>query len=320
LGKGTRVTVKIPFDQTNENFIADNTRRKSKPESIVPNYMGQTDSEKLVNTDESGCSNGNGSTEHGNEMSLLIVEDNTDLLDYVAGILSDEYKIWKAKNGKEGLNIAVKCIPDIIISDIMMPEMDGMQMCEELKNNPYTSHIPILLLTAKTDQDSILQGYKTGADDYIIKPFSAVLLKSRVQNLVNQRRKLIDKFSQQFQVEPTAIILPDADKNFLEKCIQVIEKYIDNPDLDIDILAAEMNVSRTQLYRKLKALTDYSGNRFIRVIRLKRAAQLLSQNQLTISEVMLQTGFSNYSYFNQCFKEQFNSFPKDYHQFLNQAN
>jgi signal transduction histidine kinase/DNA-binding response OmpR family regulator len=313
LDKGTRVTVKIPFDQA-ESIPQFDRLIKTKRVNEIPIVSDKAVSEEHTFVETNECNNGNGETETGYEKSLLIVEDNLDLLDYIADILSDEYKIWTATDGKKGMSIAIKCIPDIIISDIMMPEMDGMQMCEQLKNNPYTSHIPILFLTAKTDQDSMLLGFKTGADDYIIKPFSAVLLKSRVQNLVNQRRKLIEKFTQQFQVEPTAIILPDADKNFLEKCIQVIEKYIDNPELDLEILASELNVSRTQLYRKLKALTDYSGNKFIRIIRLKRAAQLLSLNQLTITEVMQQTGFSNYSYFNQCFKEQFNSFPKDYHQ------
>lgn len=315
---GTRVTIKIPFDQSQNHVETSSHPIKTGHESWKEVNTNPYTSEEGKSPEINECG-GNGDPENGYEKSLLIVEDNTDLLEFVAGIMVNEFKILKATDGKKGLQMAIKCIPDIIVSDIMMPVMDGMQMCGELKNNPCTSHIPILFLTAKTDQDSMLQGYKIGADDYIIKPFSAVLLKSRIQNLVNQRRKLIEKFSRQFQVEPTALILPDADKCFLEKSIRVIETHMDNPELDIDLLASEMNVSRTQLYRKLKALTDCSGNKFIRVIRLKRAAQLLSQNQLTIAEVMQQTGFSNYSYFNQCFNEQFNSFPKDYFQYL-QAN
>jgi signal transduction histidine kinase/DNA-binding response OmpR family regulator len=312
LNKGTRVTVKIPFNQTqsdaNDNSLSIKSTPDNEKQIAKSRYFAE---EKPAEIHEFA---GNGETDNGYEKSLLIVEDNHDLLEFVAGIFADEYKILKADDGKKGLMMATKTIPDIIISDIMMPGMDGIQMCEELKSNPCTSHIPILLLTAKTDQDSMLRSFKIGADDYIIKPFSAVLLKSRIQNLVNQRRKLIEKFSQRFQIEPTEVILPDTDKRFLEKTILVIEKNIDNPELDLGILASEMNVSRTQLYRKLKALTDYSGNKFIRVIRLKRAAQLLSQNQLNISEVMQQTGFSNYSHFNQCFREQFNSYPKDYYQ------
>lgn len=312
LDKGTRVTVKIPYSN-NRHDSKDNAQVvKTKPDSEEQNQIRRyTTEEKSEELKENSVI---AEQDNGYEKTLLIVEDNPDLLDFVAGILADEYKILKATDGKKGVTIATKYIPDIIVSDIMMPVMDGIQMCELIKNNPCTSHIPILFLTAKTDQESMLHSFKIGADDYIVKPFSAVLLKSRIQNLVNQRRKLIEKFSQQFQVEPTEVILPDADKHFLEKTIRVIEKYIDDPELDIDMLASEMNVSRTQLYRKLKALTDFSGNQFIRVIRLKRAAQLLSQNQLTISEVMQKTGFSNYSYFNQCFREQFNSYPKDYSQ------
>ncbi|MBN2523111.1 MAG: tetratricopeptide repeat protein [Bacteroidales bacterium] len=316
LDKGTRVRVKIPFDQM-QNLSKDKsqsarTARKREPQTAISSF---TTDENPVEINQNVRHDEN---DGEYEKSLLIVEDNVDLLEFVGGILNEDYKILKAVDGKKGLAMAVKHIPDIIVSDIMMPVMDGIQMCKKLKNNPCTSHIPILLLTAKTDQDSMLRSFKIGADDFIIKPFSAVLLKSRIQNLVNQRRKLIEKFSQRFQVEPSEVILPDADKCFLEKTIAIIEKYINDPELDIDILASEMNVSRTQLYRKLKALTDCSGNQFIRVIRLKRAAQLLSQNQLNIFEVMQETGFSNYSYFNQCFKEQFNRSPKSYSE-LSQA-
>ncbi len=313
LDKGTRVTVKIPYGQiqnlSKENSHSFRTVFNRKPQQKTIDLANEEKPIELIST----VKNNEPDCEY--EKSLLIVEDNPDLIEFVAGILDEEYKIFKAVDGNKGLTLAIKHIPDVIISDIMMPGMDGIEMCEKLKSNPCTSHIPILLLTAKSDQDSMLRSFKIGADDYIVKPFSAVLLKSRIQNLVNQRRKLIEKFSQQFQVEPTEVILPDADKCFLEKAIGIIEKYISDPELDIDILASEMNVSRTQLYRKLKALSDYSGNQFIRLIRLKRAAQLLSQNQLNIQEVMLETGFSNYSYFKQCFKDQFNRAPKDYSEF-----
>jgi signal transduction histidine kinase/DNA-binding response OmpR family regulator len=304
LTMGTRVTVKIPYnhDQHDKRQSSSHTVNDEVQEIHVEGSSRNQEDENIKNP----------VSENGYERTLLIVEDNPDLLDYIEGILLDEFKVLKAENGIEGQALALKHIPDIIVSDIMMPKMDGYQLCEALKNNPYTSHIPILMLTAKTDQDSMLQSFKIGADDYIIKPFSAVLLKSRIQNLVNQRRKLIEKFSRQFQFEPSEVLLPDADKSFLEKVIKVIESHIDDPELNIDTLAFAMNVSRTQLYRKLKALTDYSGNQFIRIIRLKRAAQLLEQHQLNITEVMQKTGFSNYSYFNQCFKEQFGHFPKEY--------
>ncbi|MGD2034497.1 MAG: response regulator, partial [Bacteroidales bacterium] len=248
LGKGTRVTVKVPFDQDQEPERETTSRSlqaipEGTPQSPANDITGK---EKPAEISAAGTGD---EPEDEYERSLLIVEDNRDLLEFVADILGREYKVLKAADGRQGLEMAVKHIPDIIVSDIMMPGMDGIDLCEKLKADPCTSHIPILLLTARSDQDSMLQSFKTGADEYIVKPFSAPILRSRIRNLVDQRQKLIEKFSQQFQVEPTRVILPDADKCFLEKAIGIVEKHISNPELDIDILASEMNVSRTQLYR-----------------------------------------------------------------------
>ncbi len=303
---GTRITLQLPVKQLEEKSFLDKTHVE-KPEihKQIPKIKSGVES----NTNGSSPSS---FTKLCDEKTLLIVEDNRDLQDFITDIVKTHFKVFNALNGEDGIELAIKQIPDIIICDIMMPGIDGFQLCEKLKNDPCTSHIPILMLTAKTDQDSMLKSFKLGADDYIVKPFSAELLKTRINNLVEQRKKLIRKFSQKFQVEPTEIILPDADKTFLEKIIKLIEENIAENTLDIDFLASEMNVSRTQLYRKLKALTDLSGNQFIRLIRLKRAAQLLAQNQLNIAEVMQETGFSNYSHFNSCFREQFKKSPKEF--------
>lgn len=302
LNKGTRITLRLPVETTEENQpvqeVEDAAGGKAPAEKLSSVAIQQPVSER------------NGEIQ--DERWLLIVEDNQDLQDFITDIMSDEFKILNALDGENGAELAFKHIPDIIICDIMMPGMNGIELCEKLKNTPCTSHIPILMLTAKTDQESMLKSFRTGADDYIIKPFSATILKTRVKNLVDQRRKLMLKFSQQFMIAPAEIVLPDADKLFLEKIIRVIEENMAESTLDIDFLASEMNISRTQLYRKLKALTDLSGNQFIRTIRLKRAAQLLSGNQLSIAEVMQETGFSNYSHFNTCFREQFNKSPKEY--------
>ena len=307
LGKGTRITIQLPVEpiNTNQHAIAGNRsdeaeQSETNGESLNEQVYTKHELDRKMNLNES------------DKKSLLIIEDNVDLLEFVSDIMQDDFSIITATNGNEGFDKAIQNIPDIIISDIMMPGIDGIQVCKKLKETECTSHIPILMLTAKTDQESMLKSFKSGADDYIVKPFSAVLLRSRIENLVDQRRKLIQKFTQQFHIEPTEIILPDADKKFLDKLIQVIEDNISETSLDIDFLASEMHVSRTQLYRKLKALTDLSGNQFIRAIRLKRAAQLLSQQQMNIAQVMQETGFSNYSHFNACFRELFNKSPREY--------
>jgi len=305
-GKGTSIVLKLPLalktvvgKESVTETTAQNRTTVIDEEYPCLNPDSNTGEEVLSNTEE-------------DERKLLIVEDNEDLCNFIAGIMKDEFRIYTAENGRKGFEIATAVIPDVIISDIMMPVMDGIRLCELLKETFCTSHIPVLMLTAKTDQESMLNSYKKGADDYIIKPFNAVVLKSRVHNLIEQRRKLISKFSRQFKIEPTKLTLPDADKLFLEKTIRVIEDNISEPCLDINFLASEMLVSRTQLYRKLKALTDMSGNQFIRLIRLKRAAQLLSESKMTIAEIMQETGFSNYSHFNACFREEFKKSPKEY--------
>lgn len=244
--------------------------------------------------------------------TILIVEDNNDLRKFIADIFKEEYEVITAENGEKGFKQSLEYIPDIIISDIMMPKLSGIQLIDKLKNTETTSHIPIILLTAKDDIGTRLNSFEKGADDYISKPFDSAILKSRVENLLRLRRQLVEKFSKQFHLQPKEISIENADKKFLEKTISIIENHISNPNLNIDLLAMELGVSRTQLYRKLKALTDYSANQFIRIIRLKRAAQILQQGQNNIAEVMDATGFSNYSYFNNCFKEYFGEFPKDY--------
>ena len=302
LNKGTRITIRLPIDKYEEE--EGSIQEKERP---TDQQSGPTDKKEY--TQKVGAEEQDHTSD---KLTLLIVEDNTDLQDFIADILKDDFRILNALNGDYGAELAMKYIPDVIISDIMMPGMDGIQLCEKLKKTECTSHIPILMLTARTDQESMLKSYRTGADDYIVKPFSAEILKSRIKNLVMQRQNLLGKFSKKFMLEPAEIVLPDGDKLFLEKIIRLVEENMSEATLDIDYLASEMHVSRTQLYRKLKALTNLSGNQFIRTIRLKRAAQLISQNQLSIAEVMQETGFSNYSYFNTCFREQFSKSPKEF--------
>jgi signal transduction histidine kinase/ligand-binding sensor domain-containing protein/DNA-binding response OmpR family regulator len=243
---------------------------------------------------------------------LLIVEDNSDVRKYITSHLEKEYRILEASNGEEGLKEAFGHIPDLIISDVMMPKMDGFELCEKIKTDERTSHIPIILLTAKaTDKDKI-SGYETGADDYIMKPFDSNVLKVRIKNLIDQRRKLRDQFRKEGLVEIEAKNITSIDKKFLKNIILAINKHLSDTSFGVETLANETSMSRRNLVRKLTALTGESPGDLIRRARLTQAAKLINQNFGNISEIALEVGFSNPAYFSKCFSEQFGLSPSEY--------
>jgi len=244
--------------------------------------------------------------------TVLIVEDQSDLRSFIQDILTPDYEVFEAENGVQGCEIAYREIPDLIISDIMMPEMDGIQLCAELKNDESTNHIPIILLTAKSTVESKMEGFKTGADDYIPKPFSPDLLIVRLQNLISTRELLKEKFKRQFLLQPREVLIESADDKFLVKALKIVEDHISDPVFDVKQFVREIGMSRSVLYRKLEAVTGQSANEFLRNIRLKRAAQLLSQNKMTVSEVSYEVGFNDPQYFSKCFSKQFGKTPSDY--------
>jgi len=194
----------------------------------------------------------------------------------------------------------------------MMPGMDGLELCQKIKTHPHTSHIPVLLLTARAGDENELEGLNSGADDYIQKPFNSDLLKARVQNLLVSREKLRDKIKRELLLTPREGKVISPDDVFLEKCISLIEDNINNHDLNIDLLIQELNASRVQVFRKIKALTGYTPNQLIRNIRLKRAAQMLDKKSFTVSEVLFHCGFNSPSYFSACFRELYGCTPKEY--------
>ena len=244
--------------------------------------------------------------------SILVVEDNIDLRSYISESLSHKYQVSEAKNGTEGIDLAMKNVPDIIISDVMMPETDGYQLTSAIKNNFRTSHIPVILLTAKADRDSKIVGLQKGADDYISKPFDEDELMLRIENILQNRKRLQEKYRKQITVNPSEVEVKSFDEQFLLKLAGIIEQEISNPALNVDFLSQKIGLSRPQLFRKLKALTDLSINQFIRSTRLKRAAQLLKKKSATISEIAFNTGFDNLSYFTKRFKEEFGKLPSEY--------
>lgn len=243
---------------------------------------------------------------------LLIVDDSKEIRDYVVSIFETTYSILTATNGKEGFEAAKEHIPDIIISDIMMPVADGFELTKNCKEDTLTSHIPILLLTAKNEITAQLEGLGNGADAYLTKPFSSKLLKARIKNLLENRRKLQERFSQDVILTPKEISITSADELFLERLQKVLDEHLTNSEFSASVFCEAMGVSRMQLHRKMKALTGYSTTEFIRNQRLKLAKQLIEQDKISISEVGYTVGFNDPSYFSKCFKQEFGQSPTDF--------
>lgn len=255
--------------------------------------------------------------------TVLIVEDDSDLRQFIRTILEAHYDILEAANGKEGYDSAITNLPEFILSDIMMPEMDGVELLQNIRKNAETSHIPFILLTAKTDIESKLSGLDYGADDYITKPFSVKYLRARIDNIIEQRKRLYDFYSIGKQSSASSSALPpekletehqitQQDELFIKKIKEVIEKNIDNSDFLIDNLVAELAMSRTVFFKKLKSLTGLAPVEFIRDIKIKYAARLIESQQYTIKEVSFMIGISDTKYFTQCFKKIFNMTPSEY--------
>jgi len=243
---------------------------------------------------------------------VLIVEDNADMRHYIGRHLGGSYTLDNAADGAEGLERAIATVPDLIISDVMMPKMDGFELCRKLKQDERTSHIPIVLLTAKAERGHKIEGLETGADDYLTKPFDVKELTIRVKNLIEQRRKLRERFRSTVVIKPSELAVTSADEKFLMKAIAAVEKHMAESNYDTEAMADELALSRMQLYRKLKALTGKSPHFFMRTLRLQRAADLLKKRTGNVSEVGYDVGFSNPSNFARAFKEEFGVTPSEY--------
>ncbi|RCR66855.1 ATP-binding protein [Larkinella punicea] len=243
---------------------------------------------------------------------LLLVEDHPELNHYLRQQLADRFRVVQAMRGDEGLQVARRVVPDLIISDVMMPVMDGFSMIRHLKEDDLTSHIPVILLTAKDDVDSRKEGFEGGAEQYLAKPFALDELVTRINSLLTQRDLLRKKYSREVRLQPSGTPIRDREAEFLEKAIQIIDEHMTDEAFSVEVLQREMGMSRMQLHRKLKALTDQSASDFIRSIRLQRAADLLQQPGIQIAEAAYLSGFQHLSYFTRCFKEQFGRLPSEF--------
>jgi DNA-binding response OmpR family regulator len=259
-----------------------------------------------------------------NEPLLLIVEDNEELRSFLKIILADGFHVIEASNGDEGCQIAKNQLPDIIITDLMMPEKNGLEMAKEIKEDETTSHIPIVVLTAKTDLDTQVEALKTGADDFITKPFSSTYLRAKIDSILQQRRKLQEIFlanmsaynTQQkktvIEINPSSPVIESFDEKLLNKLMEVMEENMDNSDLTVDDLVSKIGIGRSVFFKKIKSLTGLAPIEFIREIRVKRAAQLIETGQFTISQVTYMVGNNDPRYFSRIFKHRFGLTPTEY--------
>lgn len=251
-------------------------------------------------------------TEMSGKDVVLVVEDQEEMNAFIANELKHEYQVFRASNGVEALEILAKEMIKVVISDVMMPQMDGIELCKRIKGEPSTSHIPVILLTAKGMIDAKIEGLDVGADSYIDKPFSINYLKARISNLIKNREQILKAFGNYPLAVSSSLVANKVDEAFINKLNELIYQNIDNPDLSVEILAEKMSLSTSSLYRKVKGICDMSPNDYIRVTRLKKAALMLCENNYRINEIAFLVGFSSASYFSSCFQKQFGMTPKEF--------
>jgi len=296
LGKGSRFIVTLPLSNSSHKI-----------------EIGQTEKEIVYELSEKKISKPLNLSNNDNEQkTLLVVEDNYEMAGFISGCLSNRYKVFIEKNGVNGVEKAFELMPDLIISDIMMPIKSGMELCAELKSNIKTSHIPIILLTALDTIENKKDGYYTGADDYIVKPFEQELLVARVAGLLKNRELLRQNFQLDKGINPKKLPISSPDQEFLKKIMQIIEDNIHEREINTELLTSELGMSRSVVYKKLKALTGQSIIEFTRDFRLKRAAALISEHGYSVTDACYKVGFSDRRYFTKIFKHRFGKSPSEY--------
>ncbi len=303
-GHGTTFTVCLPLGRAHlqpEQIVEGESQEQSEPSEdsapLIPLHPTLAKAEAKEGTDDA---------------IILVVEDNPDVRTYIHGCLEAGYKILEAKDGEEGIEEAIESIPDLVISDVMMPKKNGYEVCAALKNDERTSHIPVILLTAKAAAEEKIAGLETGADDYLIKPFDSKELLVRVKNLIALRKKLRQRFSTATTIKPREVSATPMDQVFLQRVIDTIEAQLADEDFNINTLGKTVGMSPSQVNRKLNALIDQSGGQLIRSMRLQRAASLLEQNAGNVTEICFQVGINNLTTFNRSFKKQFGVSPNQY--------
>lgn len=317
-GKGSDFIVVIPREQEgdsqvihNDADIVDNSVKASASDS-----KNVVDESVLQYIDDGDRSRGKVQqlvSENTNRPTVLVIDDNTDIRQYERTLLQDEYIVLEAADGKEGLSVAIKEVPDLVICDVMMPVMDGLEFTKQLKTNTATSHIPVIMLTAKNLEEHRAEGYEHGADSYITKPFHSKVLLARIENLLRQRQLLKNLYqgTKEAEKEISEAHLEDRDKQFLKQLQAIIQKNLSDSEFGVEDMGQQIGLSRVQLYRKVKAMTGSSVVDLLRKARLAKARRLLETRSMSVSEVAYEVGFSAPSYFTKCFKEEYGMLPGD---------
>ena len=302
-GKGTCFRVILPMKQEGE--VKGLTEKNEALEILQEGAVLDAGQETLHQWTEN-----TGVEESADKEMVLVIDDNQDVRDYVKMLLQDKYVVVEAVNGLEGVKQAMKYVPDVVVCDVMMPVMDGIACCKRLKSELQTSHIPVLMLTADAMDEQRIQGYDSGADAYLTKPFNAKLLMTRIRNLIDNRKRL--KSLAEDVTGGGKQSLGEVDKGFVEKLKTLIDEKMGDSELSVEDLGAELGLGRVQLYRKTKSLTGYAPNELLRIARLKKAASLLASSEKTVAEITYEVGFSSPSYFTRCYKDYFGESPSEF--------
>ncbi|MFC2456013.1 MAG: substrate-binding domain-containing protein [Prevotella intermedia] len=305
VGKGSEFTITLPKRVAGDNFLpAEETYTMNDfldESSAVTDISTENKVSKIT------------SDRQEDKPRVLVIDDNADIRAYATALLGDEYDVMEASDGSEGLKKAVREVPDVVVCDVMMSGMDGLECCKHLKSDSLTCHIPVILLTAKTLDEHRAEGYAYGADAYLTKPFNGNVLKARIKNLITNRKLMKIVFGNDAQQEPIEAVAQSAESQFVEKFRTIIQGNLGNSDLNVETISHEMGISRAQLYRKIKSITGISPNDIIREARMKRADRLLETTDKSVSEIAYEVGFSSPSYFTKCYREFFGRTPNKKH-------
>ena len=318
LGKGADFIIVIPREQVADSQVihTDDNVVDNSANTLFSDINTTIDDSSLQYIDDGDRSRGKVQqllADNGSKPTVLVIDDNTDIREYERALLQDDYIVLEAADGKEGLTVAKKEVPDLVICDVMMPVMDGLEFTEQLKTNLATSHIPVIMLTAKSQEEHRAEGYEHGADSYITKPFHSKVLLARIENLLKQRKLLkhIYQGTQEADKEIADSHLEDRDKQFVQQLRGIIQRNLSNNEFGVEDIGKEIGLSRVQLYRKVKAMTGSFVVDLLRKARLSKAKRLLESHSMSVSEVAYEVGFSAPSYFTKCFKDEFGMLPGD---------
>ncbi|MGB5262557.1 MAG: ATP-binding protein, partial [Lutimonas sp.] len=316
-GKGTTFIVRLPANiEAYKNVEGITCKEDDDPDFLA--RTSEMDSFAIETNDE--IEDKNMIKAKSKKPILLIVDDNEEIRQFISQVFQEYYVIYEAENGKLAFEMAMRIMPNLIITDVLMPIMDGYELCEKLKSTNTTSHIPVIMLTAKISDENELLGRKIGADGYVRKPFDIELLRIQIENILKNRDQLRKRFNVEVNMLPKEVTVNSVDESFLQQAMDIVERNMMNTEFNVEMLVKEMGYSRSNLYLKFKEITGLSSSEFIRNIRLKRAIQLFESSNLSVKEIMYMTGFNTASYFAKCFKKQFGVVPSEYVKNLDEEN